>query len=112
MSRFCCSAQIVAAMAVLAALGGCGTVELFGRYDLPESPEVATAPWPRLVDTPDAPPVGVYSPAVPDPAEGVLTQSDLGVVADDANARAAILSRPVIDEAERAAMLAAARRPR
>ena len=112
MPGFCCSAQIVAAAAVLSALGGCGTVELFGKYDLPESPEVAAAPWPRLVDTPPAPPVGVYSPAVPDPAEGVVAQSDLGVAAAGANARATALSGPVIGEAERAAMLAAARRVR
>ena len=112
MSRFCCSAQKVAAIAALVALGGCGTVELFGKYDLPESPEVAAAPWPRLVDTPEAPPVGVYSPAVPDPAEGALAQTDLGAAASSANARAARLSAPVIGEAERAAMLAAARRAR
>lgn len=112
MSRFCCGAQIVAVVAGLAALSGCGTIELFGKYDLPESPEVASAPWPRLVDTPDALPVGVYSPALPDPAEGVMAQSDLGAAAGRATARAAALSQPVIGEAERTAMLAAARRRR
>jgi hypothetical protein len=110
MTRFCCNAQIVAAATLLAGLAGCGTVELFGKYDLPESPEVAAAPWPRLVDTPAAPPVGVYTDEVPDPAEGVLAESDLGTAAASANARAADLSRPVIGDAERAAMLAAARR--
>jgi hypothetical protein len=112
MSRFCCTAQIVAALAGVVALSGCGTVELFGKYDLPESPHVASAPWPRLIDTPDAPPVGVYSPAVPDPAEGALAQTDLGAAAARANTRAVALAQPVIGEAERAAMLAAARRAR
>ena len=112
MPRFCCTAQIVAAAVAMAALAGCGTVELFGKYDLPESPEVAAAPWPRLVDTPPAPPVGVYTAAVPDPAEGVLAQRDLAAAAAGANARAAELSAPVIGDAERAAMLAAARRAR
>lgn len=112
MSRFCCSAQIVAALFGAAALAGCGTVELFGKYDLPESPEVAAAPWPRLVDVPPAPPAGDYTAAVPDPAEGALAQTDLGAAAAGANARAAALSQPVIGEAERAAMLAAARRGR
>jgi hypothetical protein len=114
MPRFCCSAQIVAAAALAGAamLAGCGTVELFGKYDLPESPEVAAAPWPRLVDTPAAPPVGVYSEQVPDPTEGVAAQADLGAAAAGANARAAELAPPVIGGAERAAMLAAARRAR
>ena len=111
MSGLCCSAQIVAGLAMLA-LSGCGTVELFGKYDVPESPEVASAPWPRLVDTPEAPPVGAYSLAVPDPAQGVVAQSDLAAAAGRANDRAAELSQPVIGEAERAAMLDAARRAR
>jgi hypothetical protein len=112
MGRFRCRWGVVAALAALGPLAGCGTVELFGKYDLPESPEVAAAPWPRLVDTPAVPRVGVYSAAVPDPAEGALAQTDLGAVAAGANARAAELSAPVIGDAERAAMLAAARRGR
>jgi hypothetical protein len=103
---------MVAATAAVSLLASCGTVELFGKYDLPESPEVAAAPWPRLVDTPAAPPVGVYSAAVPDPAQGEAAQGDLGAAAARANARAAELARPVIGDAERAAMLAAARRAR
>ena len=112
MSRLCCTAQIVAALAAAGLLSGCGTVGVFGKYDLPESPEVAGAPWPRLVDTPAAPPVGVYSAAVPDPAAGALTETELAAAAAEASARAATLSRPVIGDAERAAMLAAARRTR
>jgi hypothetical protein len=102
MSRFCCSAQIVAAASAAAllaalpgALAGCGTMELFHTYDLPEDPKVAAAPWPRLIDTPAAPPVGVYTPAVPDPAAGVLAQSDLAAAGAAADARAAELAAPV-----------------
>jgi hypothetical protein len=102
----------LAGLGALAGLAGCGTVELFGKYDLPESPEVAAAPWPRLVDTPDVPRVGVYSAAVPNPAEGAAAQTDLGAAAASANARAVELAQPVIGEAERAAMLAAARQAR
>jgi hypothetical protein len=112
MSGFCCTAQIVAVVCTTVALAGCGTVELFGEYDLPESPEVAAAPWPRLIDTPAAPPVGTFSAAVPDPAGGTLAQSDLGAAAVRADARALELSEPVIGDAERAAMLAAAQRTR
>ena len=60
---------------MLLALAGCGGDGLFRTYDLPESPDVATAPWPRLVDTPPAPPTG--SPAAPDPAEGRAVAAEL-----------------------------------
>ena len=132
------TAQFVAALAALS-LAGCGTSELFGEYAIPESPEVAAAPYPRLVDVPAAPPVGEYTAAVPDPAEGARTLSDLSttaavadvlardaagpVVAGDAalaatvrraGARAEALSDPVADAAEAAAdsALAAAARAR
>lgn len=105
------TAQIVAPLAVLA-LAGCGTVDLFGEYDIPESPDVAAAPWPELVDIPEAPPVGTYTQDVPDPAIGVAAQADLGHAATAANSRAAALSGPVISEAERAAMLSRARKAR
>jgi hypothetical protein len=98
MSRFCCSAQIVAAAlfaALPGTLAGCGTRALFHTYDLPENPSVAAAPWPKLIDTPAAPPVGVYTPAVPDPAAGVLAQSDLAAAGAAADARAAELAAPV-----------------
>lgn len=130
------TAQFVA-VCVVAALSGCGTVGLFGEYDVAESPDVEATPYPRLVDVPDAPPVGVYTEAVPDPARGEAAQTDLAAaatVADvraaelarvdpaanaraaaadtvaAANARAARLAAPVISESEREAMLARARR--
>ncbi len=144
MFRHCCSAQIVAAalVALVAGLSGCGSAALFTEYDIPERPEVAAAPWPKLIDTPSAPPVGTYTAAVPDPTEGIATQADLGAVGAEATARAArlaapvgapqgvdgpaapsdselaaaaaaraaALAGPVISDAERAAMLEAARR--
>lgn len=94
------------------ALAGCGTVDLFGEYDIPESPDVAAAPWPRLAEVPEAPPRGSYTAAVPDPAVGVMARADLGRVATRAAARAAVLDDPVIDPATRAAMLARARAAR
>ena len=106
--RLCCIAQLVAALCV----AGCGTVQLFGTYDLPESPEVADAPWPRLVDTPDAPELGQFSAAVPDPETGetlVMELSDRAVVAA---IQAEGLSGPVLTEADRRAMARALARRR
>jgi len=93
----------VAAPALLALAGllaGCGTSELFGTYDAPESPDVAEAPWPRLVDTPTPPPPGSYGPGVPDPAQGVAVVTDLSAVAADSAQRAGTLGEPVLAENE------------
>ena len=97
MSQWCCSAQIVA-VALSSGLAGCGTIALFGKYDIPQRPEVAAAPWPKLIDTPNAPPVGTYTPAVPNPAEGAATLSDLSVAGTAANVRAAQLAAPLAAE--------------
>ncbi|MEM7499835.1 MAG: hypothetical protein AAF371_17820 [Pseudomonadota bacterium] len=91
----------VATAALLVGLSSCGTVELFGQYDVPEEPETAEAPWPRLVDVPAAPPLGSYSAAVPDPAQGVALQVELGAAASSQNAAAEALNRPVLSEADR-----------
>lgn len=111
--NLCCTAQFVAArgaargavLAVVLSLSACGTVELFGQYDLPEAPETATAPWPRLVDVPSAPPVGTYTADVPDPEQGATAQRDLGAQAVVADVRRQELTNPVISEAERARLL-------
>jgi hypothetical protein len=105
------TAQFVAGAALIV-LSGCGTVELFGEYDIPESPDVAAAPWPKLVEVPEAPPVGEYTENVPDPAQGVAVQADLSAIASSASARAAALAGPVIGEDERSEMLARASRSR
>jgi hypothetical protein len=95
MKAFLCSAAI----ALAAPLAGCGGAALFVEHPLPESAAVDAAPWPRLVDTPTAPPKGTYTAAVPDPAVGVATATDLHQAARDAAARAVELEAPVIDDA-------------
>jgi hypothetical protein len=105
MRGLCCTAQFVAAIGVTLALGGCGTVELFGQYDLEEAPGTAEAPYPRLIDTPDAPPVGTYTEAVPDPATGGAILQSLTTEALVSDVRARQLAKPVIPADELAAML-------
>lgn len=117
MTRLCCSAQYVAArvgfkIAVLLVVASCGTVELFGQYDLPEGAEVADAPYPRLIDVPQAPEQGSYTASVPDPVQGARTQADLSAEAVVAERAAEELSGPVISEAEKARLLARAKRKR
>lgn len=82
-------------------LMGCTTASLFTSYDLPESPDVEAAPWPRLADVPDTPAPGTYTAAIPDPAVGIATETDLSEAARQAEARAAQISQPVLTEAER-----------
>jgi len=94
------------------ALGGCGTVELFGTYEAPESADVAAAPYPRLVDVPSAPPAGQFNADVPDPAEGTRTLEELGLAASLAEEHAARLSPGPISPEERAALLRRANAPR
>ncbi|MEL6768102.1 MAG: hypothetical protein AAFP17_13050 [Pseudomonadota bacterium] len=91
----------IATAGLLLALPSCGTVALFGEYDVPERPETAEAPWPRLVDVPAAPPVGAYSATVPDPAQGVALQVELNAAVAEQNAAASALNEPVLSEADR-----------
>ena len=106
MRRLCCTAQFVAALA----LAGCGTAELFTEYDRHESPSVENAPWPRLVDTPAAPAKDEFTAAAPDPARGQILNQNLQSEAALATARAESLSRPILSEAERAALIERARK--
>ncbi|MEM1162698.1 MAG: hypothetical protein AAGJ28_17365 [Pseudomonadota bacterium] len=99
-------------MTCAAFLTGCGTVDLFGRYDLPEDPATADAPYPRLVDTPAAPAPGTYTAAVPDPADGAALLTDLTATAVAAEIRRDALSAPVLSDAERAEMQRRAQRTR
>ncbi|MEL6575570.1 MAG: hypothetical protein AAFU72_02250 [Pseudomonadota bacterium] len=91
----------IATAGLVLVLSSCGTVELFGEYDVPERAETAEAPWPRLVDVPSAPPVGSYSATVPDPAQGVALQVELNAAAAEQNAAAVELNQPVLSEADR-----------
>lgn len=97
MNGFLCAAAFL----LLLLLAGCGSAGLFRSHEVPESADLADAPWPRLVDTPAAPPRGEYAAGVPDPAQGAAASADLGQAARDAAARAEALSGPVLTEAER-----------
>ena len=92
-------------MIAILGLAGCGSIELFGAYDLPEDQQVTDTPWPKLVDTPSAPAPGNFSAEAPDPANGNRTQADLATAAVYAEGRAKALSGPVITDQEKARML-------
>lgn len=108
MARIRPTGVLAALLAGPVALGGCGTVGVLGAYDLPESESVAAAPYPRLVDTPEAPPPGTFTADVPDPAIGRATLDALGAEASISEARAAELAAPIFTEEERRALLSAA----
>jgi len=94
---FCC-----ASLVLTGALAGCGSAQLFGAHPLVEPSRADQMEWPRLVDTPEAPPPGEYTAAVPDPAQGTAALVELQLVARDAKARAATQdAEPVLTEAER-----------
>jgi hypothetical protein len=97
MNGFLCSAAFL----LLASLAGCGSAKLFGDHQISDSARASEMPWPRLVDTPQAPAKGTYSDAVPDPAAGVAVAAQLGIAANDAAVRAEALNEPVLTEAER-----------
>ncbi|MFN3261160.1 MAG: hypothetical protein ACE37J_11430 [Pikeienuella sp.] len=88
------SFALLASGPLVAALPGCtGTgPEIFDR--LPPS-GAAAADWPRLADTPPAPPQGVYTEAAPDPERGEAVQRDLAAALVDAERRRAAVSGPV-----------------
>ena len=97
MNVYLCSAAFL----LLVPLAGCSSAKLFSDQMIPESPAIAEAPWPQLVDTPEAPAKGSYGPGVPDPAAGAAVTLELGLVARDAAGRAEALAAPVLSEAER-----------
>jgi hypothetical protein len=82
------------ALAVIGGPAGCGVGEIFTRIDVPESPGVADAPWPRLVD---APPLETLRAQAPDPAQGGRIVEDLSIEAAASGAEAERLSAPVFD---------------
>jgi len=98
---------------LLAALGGCtGGKTLgpaLGGYNIAESRDFETAPWPRLVDIPDAPAPGEYTAAVPDPAPEAAEAARLQAEAARMKARAEALARPVLTAEERRRLLLGAR---
>lgn len=82
--------------AVLALLtAACGDPEIFDRVAAPESAAVASAPYPKLADTPVAPPVGVYTEAAPDPANGDAALIELAAEAETGERRRKAVEGPV-----------------
>jgi hypothetical protein len=90
------------AAACLLALPGCESFRLFQDYRAVESPEVADARWPRLVEVPEAPPPGAYGEGVPDPAEGVAVETELSAATASAGTRRGAAAREVLSAEERA----------
>ncbi|MEM1343525.1 MAG: hypothetical protein AAGI34_02960 [Pseudomonadota bacterium] len=86
------------------ALSGCESFRLFNDYRAVESESVAEVPWPLLVEVPSAPPLGQFSEAVPDPARGIATEAELGLLGAEAAPRREAQGVPVLDETERAAL--------
>ncbi|TVQ57484.1 MAG: hypothetical protein EA355_04270 [Rhodobacteraceae bacterium] len=87
------TAGLIAA-GLIAALAGCEARGVFVDYPDVESPSVAAAPWPRLVDAPD--PAEARATA-PDPAEGAAVAEALRIEAALAAAEAERLSAPVFE---------------
>lgn len=73
-----------------------------GAYEIAESPAVAAAPWPKLVDVPVPPPPGTFTAAVPDPAEGEAIAVGLRAEAARLRQRMDALAGPVLTAEERA----------
>ena len=73
----------------------CGDPEIFDRVTAPESPGVAAAPYPKLAETPSAPPAGVYTAASPDPAQGDAILIDLATEAETSEIRRKAVEGPV-----------------
>jgi hypothetical protein len=101
MERFSGTVVRLLAGILLAMQAGCGSAKLFGVHPEAESPDPAGFEWPRLVDTPAAPPKGQYSAAVPDPAQGTAVEVELHIAARAAQERAEATAMPVLTEDER-----------
>lgn len=73
----------------------CGDPQIFDRVAAPESPDVASAPYPKLADTPATPPAGVYTAAAPDPANGDAALIELAAEAETSETRRKAIEGPV-----------------
>ena len=76
-------------------LVACGDPDIFDRVAPERSDKAVAADWPKLADTPETPPAGVYTEAAPDPATGEAVQIDLSVAAESAERRRQEVSGPV-----------------
>lgn len=87
--------QIVGTALLALLTAACGDPEIFDRVAAPESAGVAAAPYPKLADTPPAPPVGVYTAAAPNPANGDATLIELAAEAQTQETRRKAVEGPV-----------------
>ncbi|MEM7270176.1 MAG: hypothetical protein AAF401_13130 [Pseudomonadota bacterium] len=74
---------------------GCGDPEIFDRVAAPESEGVESASYPKLADTPAAPPLGVATASAPDPANADAIQIELAAEAETAETRRKKVEGPV-----------------
>ncbi len=79
-------------LAAAAALSGCAARDAMDRHAELEDPWVESQPYPRLVDAPETPLPGEYTPATPDPAQGKAVIDELGPAAEENTIRGAALS--------------------
>lgn len=73
-----------------------------GAYAIAESPAVAAAPWPKLLDVPVPPPPGTFTAEVPDPAAGEAIAVGLRAEALRLRRRIDAVAGPVLTAEERA----------
>lgn len=100
----CLAAAIVAASA-LAACSAVDSIIPETYSDLPESPEVETAPYPRLIDSPTT---VAKSDVEANAAKGQAIRSDIETEAAElAEAEAAMRARPIVTDTGIAAEAAA-----
>jgi hypothetical protein len=99
--------SLAALLALAWALSGCGEARrVFAAYPEDESPGVAAAPYPALVDMPTP---AALRESAPDPEEGRAIAAALGVEAAAQRAEAERLAPPVTDAGALGAAAAAAR---
>lgn len=89
--------SIYAILAIVATgpLVACGDPDIFDRVAPDRSAVAEAADWPKLADTPETPPQGVYTATAPDPATGEAVQIDLSVAAESAQTRRQAVAGPV-----------------
>ncbi len=87
--------HIVGAALMVMLTAACGDPEIFDRVAASESASVADAAYPKLADTPAAPPLGVYTAATPDSANGDAALIELALEAESQEARRKTVEGPV-----------------
>jgi hypothetical protein len=92
------SPRLVAALAVVTMLltPGCAARRELAGYQVPESPRLDAAPWPRLADGPTH---GRPPGPGPDTATGAIVAAELTASAREQAAEARRLAQPVLDVA-------------